>query len=99
MLSRVLTYSNVRAVLPEIEAAEGEFYRQLALVKTDDEYEALVKVFNGVLYKGLTALHEDTKHTNSLSTLEQIYLGRGRFDTHFGINPTVTLKKLMGDDL
>jgi hypothetical protein len=95
IIEKTPRYNHTRKLLPEIEAAETRYWQLVDAVQTEDEYEQLTKDFNEILDKAIDALYEDTKDRNSKTTIEQIYKARGKFDTHFGIQPTKAIKEII----
>jgi hypothetical protein len=88
-------YTHTRKLLPEIEAAETRYWQLVDAVQTEEEYEHLTKDFNEILDKAIDALFEDTKDRNSKTAIEQMFKARGKFDTHFGIQPTKVIKEII----
>jgi hypothetical protein len=91
-------YENVKKILPEIELAEHKFYHEdFDKIETNDDYIAAVQRFNEILEKAIDAIYEDTKNVNSKSTIQQVYRGREKTDTHFGVSPTNVIKNIIRD--
>jgi hypothetical protein len=95
MMVRELTWEHTLAILPEVQKAEAEYWAMVSDVTDNDRYAAITSDFNALLDKAIEALWQDTNDRNSLSTLQQVFRARGKFDTHFGIQPTKAILHFM----
>ncbi len=97
MLTHVPEYKQTKALLPEVEAADDEYWAALESAQTKEQVIAITEKYNTVLDKVIDALYEDTKDRNSKATIEQIYKAReGSSGTNFGINPPNVIRELIG---
>lgn len=85
-------YKHTRALLPDLDAADKKYYNALSEVSTDEDLRTITDEYNKFLEKMIDALHADTKHVNSKSTLEQVFRAKEGFGTHFGVNPPAVIR-------
>ena len=90
-----LDFTELAALLPEIDAAEQAYGAALDAARTDDDVANAATAYNQVLSKAVVAIHTATAHVNSLSTLEMVFAPRGRYDTYFGISPNTFLRRVV----
>lgn len=90
-----LDFTELAALLPEIDAAEQAYCTALNAAVTDDDVTNATKAYNEILLKAVVAIHAATAHVNSLSTLEMVFAPKGRYTTYFGISPNTFLRRVV----
>lgn len=91
------TMSRLRALMPEIEAADAIYWPALEAASTNDEMLTCIKAYNEVLRRAAEAIYLDTADINSRSTIMSVYCApRTPYDTCFGLNPLAALSKWVG---
>lgn len=96
-----LTMTKLRAILPEVEAAEAIFWKNLETCRPDADYRAICAEFNLVLVRAAEAIYLDTADVNSRETIMMAFGTPKSHGTCFGISPEKTIraliKKMEGD--
>jgi hypothetical protein len=72
-LTRKLTWENVKAFLPTMDAAEVTLDKELDAVQCQADVEAAFNKYYDVVEEGIKALHADTSDRNSLTTLQSVF--------------------------
>lgn len=71
--TRELTWENVKAFLPTMDAAEETLDKELDAVQCQADVEAAFNKYYAVVEEGIKALHADTSDRNSLTTLQSVF--------------------------
>lgn len=79
MPTKPLTWENVTAFLPKLDAAEVALDKELDAASDSKAVHAAFDRYYAVVEEGIAALHADTSDRNSLTTLQSVYRRSNNF--------------------